>query len=56
MPVITYEQDSEIGINEGSFDETPAMPIAGQDPENYYNDYSATVAETVVVTTFQQQL
>ena len=49
MPAITYEQDSEININEGSFNETPATPIAGQDPENYYNDHGVTVAKTVTV-------
>ena len=31
MPAIIYEQDSEININEGSFDETLATPIAGRD-------------------------
>ena len=28
------------------------MPIAGQDPENYYDDHSVSVAETVIVNTF----
>ena len=51
MPAIACEQDSEIDINEGSFDETPDTPIAGQDPENYYNDHKVTVAETVAVST-----
>ena len=34
MLAITFEQDSEIDMNDGSFHETPATPIAGQDPEN----------------------
>ena len=51
MPAITYKQDSEIDINEGSFDETPAKLIAGQEPENYYNDHNVTVSETVTVST-----
>ena len=51
MPALTYEQDPEIDMNEGSFVETPATPIAGQDPEHYYNDDSVTVAETVRVST-----
>ena len=51
MPAITYEHDSEIDINEGSFDEIPATPIAGQDPEDYFNDHSVTIAETVTVST-----
>ena len=55
MPATTHKQDSEIGINDGSFDcsidEIPAMPIVGQDPENKYNDHSVTVAETVTVST-----
>ena len=49
MPAITCEQDSEIDINESSFDETPGTPITGQDPENYYNDHSVTIAEIVTV-------
>ena len=51
MPALTYEQDPEIDMNEGSFVKTPATPIAGQDPEHYYNDDSVTVAETVRVST-----
>ena len=42
-------------MNEGSFDcdinEIPATLIAGQDPENYYNDNSLTVTKTVTVNT-----
>ena len=32
-------------------EETPATPIARQDPGNYYNDHSVTAAETVTVST-----
>ena len=43
MPATTYEQDSEIDINERSFDsdidETPARPIADQNSKSYCNDY-----------------
>ena len=49
MPAIIYEQDSVIDMNEGSFNEAPATPIAAQDPENYHNDHSVAVAETVTV-------
>ena len=51
MPATAYEQDSEIDMNEGSFDKTPSTPIVGQDPKNYFNDYSVTVAEPVTVST-----
>ena len=51
MHAITYEQHSEIDMNEGSFDETLTTPIAGQGPKNYYNDHSVTVAKTVRGTT-----
>ena len=41
---------------EGSFDsdidETPATPIADQDPENFCNDHSVAVAKTVTVSVF----
>ena len=55
MRVITYKQDYEIDINEGSFvcdiDETSATPIAAQNPKNYYNNHCVVVAETVTVST-----
>ena len=51
MPALTYEQDSETDMNEGSFDETPATPVAGREPKSCYNDLGVTVAETVTVST-----
>ena len=55
MSAITYDQDSEIDVNEDSFDsdinETTATSRADQDSENYYNDHSVIVAETVTVST-----
>ena len=41
-------------MNEGSFNETPATPVAGQNPENCCNDCSVTVAETVMVSTLSK--
>ena len=55
IPATTYEQESEIDINEGSFDsdihKTPAMPTAEQDAENYCNNHNVIVAKTVTVST-----
>ena len=55
ISAITYDQDSEIDVNEDSFDsdidETTTTSCADQDSENYCNDHSGIAAETVTVST-----